>query len=336
MLRDLLGSYAYKASAKLLCGKDDQHSFANFAGKRFIYFEEPEFKRKIQTYLIKELTGGDEFCARGIYSSNTSNKICATFILNTNNIPQFSQADNAMANRLLTVTWNSKFTKNKEEVDEEKHIYLADTTIGDEQWKEKYLPHLFNYLVRYHTKWLESGEQIPESSIIKQDNEDILNFSDNFKNWLNGVVKKTENIRDKVSFNDLKTRLLESEYWTNLTKTAKSIGVKAYLRRELRDREETRLWMKKQHCVNGKITYGQFLAGHVLIEDYIENDENDDNVNDEDKENQLIGKKRLRSRSIEKIDMVDSDDDVSEENDDKSPPKKRRRFKLMIKKSDNN
>ena len=87
--------------------------------------------------MIKELTGGDEFCARGIYSSNTSNKICATFILNTNNIPQFTQADNALANRLLTMTWNSKFTKKKEEVDPDNHIYLADLTIGNEQWKQK-------------------------------------------------------------------------------------------------------------------------------------------------------------------------------------------------------
>ena len=162
--------------------------------------------------MIKELTGGDEFCARGIYSSNTSNKICATFILNTNNIPQFTQADNALANRLLTMTWNSKFTKKKEEVDPDNHIYLADLTIGNEQWKQKYLPHLFNYLVKYHTKWLQNGEVIPESSIIQQDNEDILNFSDNFKNWLNGVVKRTGNVRDKISFKDLSNKLLTSQY----------------------------------------------------------------------------------------------------------------------------
>ena len=369
MLRDLLGSYAYKASAKLLCGKDDQHSFANFAGKRFIYFEEPEFKKKIQTYLIKELTGGDEFCARGIYSSNTSNKICATFILNTNNIPQFTQADNALANRLLTVTWDSKFTKNKDEVNDKKHIYLADTTIGNEEWKKKYLPHLFNYLLKYHTKWLEMGEQIPESSIIQQDNEDILNFSDNFKNWLNGVVKKTENVRDKIRLKDLSDKLLTSQYWTNLPKNAKSIGAQSFLKRELRDREETRLCIKKQATINRKIEYGLFLAEHVWIEDYIpvnednqdkeenndnesdednqdkeenngnESDEdnqdkedNEGNGSDEDKENKMIGKKRLRSRSIEMIDMIDSDSDNGD--DDMAPSKKRRRFKLMIKKKE--
>ena len=294
ILKDLLGKYAHKASAKLLCGKDDAASFANFAGKRFIYFEEPEFKKKIQSYLIKELTGGNEFSARNLYSSNTANQLCATFVLNTNSIPQFTQADNAMANRLITVTWNSRFTKNQDEVKPDEHIYLADNNIGSKSWNDKYLPHLFNYSLKYHTKWLDNGQVIYETESQTEDNADILRFSDNFKIWLDTVAVKTNDIHDYITFDQLKRKLLASEYWANLPKSNKSIGAEAFLKKELRDRNETRSWIRNQKTIRGKVHYFWLLAGFVSV-DHAKNQEN---------RNQISGRKRLRSKSSSQVEAL--------------------------------
>jgi len=309
IIKAILGDYAYKASAKLLCGKDDQASFANFEGKRFIYFEEPEFKKKLQSYLIKELTGGNEFSARKIYSSNTSNKLCATFVLNTNNIPQFSQADNAMSQRLLTIKWKSKFTKEKNLIDESKHIYLANNDIGSPTWIKQYTPHIFNYLLKYHVKWLENGEVIPETESQKDINEDILAFSDNFKSWLDSVVTKTGNARDSIALEKLVNKLIPSEYWVNMSKSAKSIGALGFLKRELKDRIETSEWLRRQKIVKKQRYCGAFLCGHKFKDqstysksyDYnvneMEIDDKENDVNQINKYEKIIGKKRLRSKS---------------------------------------
>ena len=321
IIKAILGDYAYKSSAKLPCGKDDQASFANFAKKRWIYFEEPEFKKKILAYLIKELTGGAEYSARQIYKACTENKMCATFALNTNNIPQFTQADNALAQRLLTIKWRSVFTKKIEDVDESKRIYLADHNIGSSSWLQQYAPHIFNYLLKYHQKWLENGQNIPETEDQMDANADILQFSDTFKNWLYSEVIKTENKRDSIGLDRLVNRLIPSEYWINMSKSTKSYGALTFLKRELKDRVETMEWLRRQKVVKGKRICRAFLAGHKFIDecesmdiDDVDNDNDGDTDNDSNKNNKKhIGKKRLRSKS-NSMDFQDS------------PPSKKRRM----------
>lgn len=191
-----------------------------------------------------------------------------------------------MANRLITITWNSKFTKIKTEVKPENHVYLADNSIGSTEWNTTYLPHLFNYLLKYHQEWLQNGEVIPETETQQKDNADILNFSDNFKVWLDSEVVQTGKSRDWISFDALKKKLLASEYWMHLQKPAKSIGAMQFLKKELRDRNDTRKWIREQKNINKKTVYFWSLAGHQLREQY-------DNHN----HNHFSGRKRLRSKS---------------------------------------
>lgn len=229
--------------------------------------------------------------------------------MNTNNIPQFTQADNAMANRLFMITWNSKFTLKIEEVDPENHVYLADTTIGGELWKRKYLPHLFNYLVKYHQKWLQNGEVIPEPEEMKTANEDILNFSDNFKTWLKTVAIPTGKVRDSISINNLAMNLIKSEYWINLPKHVKNMGAANFLKKELKDRESTRVWYRKQKTENKRHYYGGFLTGYLLLEKcnmnnddtgvYLSDDEDKENINNSNRKT----RKRLLSKSSDDLDI---------------------------------
>ena len=357
-MKDLLGLYAHKASAELLCGKKDAASFSNFANKRFIYFEEPEFKQKIRSYLIKELTGGNEFSARKLYSTDTSNQLSATFALNTNSIPRFTQADSAMGNRLITITWNTKFTKNPDKVDPENGVFLANPKIGSTLWNEKYLPHLFNHLLKYHNEWMENGEVIPETETQKEDNDDILKFSDSFKNWMDAIVVKTNKKRDYVKIEDLKKLLCGSEFWSNLSKSQKAVGAEQFLKRELRDRDETRSWLRKQKTINGEVKYFWNLSGHILKTEDKENvrrysgvkrlrsksssqfndlclnilntiNDNTNNNNDEDSEDRPARRRRLNKEEEEEIDFSSNNSNTNNSNngddvDDERPVKRRK------------
>lgn len=232
-----------------------------------------------------------------------------------------------MAQRLLTVKWSSRFTKDPKEVDESKHVYLADNDIGDTKWIKKYAPHIFNYLLKYHQRWLENGSKIPETESQKDINDDIIQFSDHFKTWLYSVITKTENKRDSIPLNKLVNKLLPSEYWVNMSKSVKKIGALTFLKRELKDRVETVNWLRKQRMVNAKRIHGAFLSGHRFTDEYeysqsfqdnsekMEVDEDENVINESElnrNKNKITGKRRLRSKSISM--------DLS-----KSPPKKKHR-----------
>ena len=57
----------------------------NIDKKRFIIFREPPEKSKFENSVIKELTGGGAFSARGHFESNTEKKLYGTIIVECNN-----------------------------------------------------------------------------------------------------------------------------------------------------------------------------------------------------------------------------------------------------------
>ena len=181
---------------------------------------------------------------------------------------------------------------------------MADPVIGSTLWNDEYLPHLFNYLLKYHTEWLENGEVIPETENQEQVASDILNFSDNFKYWLDSEIIKTSNTRDFVDLEDLKRKLLNSEYWSNLSKHNKGIGAYHFLLKELKDRVETTKLLVRQKTVKRKVIYGWFLTKYCFKDQYqrIQN-----------QNNKLIGKRRKRSDIIDE-NMENHDVEANDKN----------------------
>ena len=282
-----MGNYAYKASSKLLLGsKQDDASVANFDKKRFIYFEEPAFKQKLQSHLIKDMTGGNEVAARRLYSQDTCTKICATFALNTNNIPEFTQADDAIDDRLITYEWRSKFVKDKDEVNEMDNVYLADEDIGNKVFAQRYGSQLFNILCGYHQKYMNNNQQIALTSTQKRNNSDILKISDTFKSWFEENIVFTNDQIDFISLPDITQRFKISEYWLNLPTSMKQCGIKTYIKKQIMNRSSIKKWFRKEKVIaRGIRGYKGYLIQHKFKSNSILNEYHGDVPNQQNTEN---------------------------------------------------
>ena len=274
LLKHMLGSYAYKAAVSLLLGaKQDAASVANFNKKRFIYMEEPSIKQKLQSHTIKDLTGGSEVAARKLYSQDTATIICATFALNTNNIPEFTQADEAIDDRLITYEWKSKFVKKQEQVNESDNVYLADEYIGSKEFAKRYGSQLFNILCIYHKKFMDNNQEICLTSKQKMNNSEILRMSDGFKSWMEETIVFTDNKSDFLTLPEIEQKFRSSEFWLHSTTTVKSCGVESYVKKQIMNRPELKKWYRKEKVVSkGKKKYDGYLIRHKFTSNLMINE----------------------------------------------------------------
>ena len=289
LIKHMLGTYAYKAAVSLLLGaKQDAASIANFDKKRFIYMEEPSIKQKLQSHIIKDITGGNEVAARKLYSQDTSTRICATFALNTNNIPEFTQADEAIDERLITYEWKSKFVKEKEKVNENDNVYLADEYIGSKEFARRYGSQLFNILCLYHKKFMDNNQQISLTLEQKMNNSEILRISDGFKLWIDANIEFTDNKHDYITLPQIEQKFRSSEFWLHLTTTVKLCGAASYVKKQIMNRSELNKWYRKEKVVSkGNKQYEGYLIRHKFVSNSILNEYNSIN-NQDNQENDVV------------------------------------------------
>ena len=277
----LLGSYAYRANSKFICGKDDDKSMANFHRKRFIYFEEPTVSKPIETNKIKEYTGGVEAAHRRIYSDDTEILLQATFILNTNTHPEFTTADKALRNRVITYYWTSVFTKDARKVDESKHIYLANDYIGSKAWTKEYGSQLFNILLDYYKLFLADNRTVEMSKTLQEKSDEVIRMSDTFLDWFNNNFEFTENKKHFICLSEIEQMFRESDIWKHLSNKAKSIGCKTWLLRQIRNRPGLiKNYVKeKWFAKDKKRKYDGYMLGCVV------KDRNHNNLNADEQHN---------------------------------------------------
>ena len=83
---------------------------ANLHKKRFVVFREPPEKKKFENSIIKELTGGGEFSARGLYESDAKKELNLTMIVECNKKPLFTEEPtNAEVRRIIEICFRSTF-----------------------------------------------------------------------------------------------------------------------------------------------------------------------------------------------------------------------------------
>ncbi len=150
-----LGNYAYTCSNAVLLNsiKDGANqTIANMDNKRVIFYREPDTSnlQKINSSTVKEISGGNEINARGLYSSKTKTLLKATHILECNERPKISgETDDAIAMRLIDIGFRSTFTKNKNDVDTDNNIYEGDDTVKDIAFQDNHKFALFHILVEH-------------------------------------------------------------------------------------------------------------------------------------------------------------------------------------------
>ena len=217
----VFGEYQTSTQATLVTRKQSDSGAAapqivQMRNKRFVGLQEPEEGEKINTSLMKQLSGEDMISARALYSDPETFAITARIFLCCNNLPPVSSIDNGTWRRLRVVKFISEFLdsekyKGKEgsaewlaDVEEKKKLnkYPKDESIekiGFPAWREAMLS-LLVYL--YETEILTG--KFKEPDCVTQESNNYKSNNDSFANYMQerlvkdsgGTLKEKELLKD--------------------------------------------------------------------------------------------------------------------------------------------
>lgn len=201
----------------------------NIHKKRLVLFREPCENKKFENSVIKELTGGGTFSARGHHETKTVKELNLTMILEANKRPLFAEEPTeADARRIIDIYFGTKYTTEKELVNEQNRIYLANVYYKTDEFKIKYRCALLKILMNAYKnfKLNEHTFEIPKS--IKDRTTQYLEMSCNILQWFKDNYKYTEKKTDICKMRDLYDDFTTSTYYVNLTKNEKRKYNKSY------------------------------------------------------------------------------------------------------------
>jgi P4 family phage/plasmid primase-like protien len=172
--------------------------------KRFISMVEPEEGEKINTSLMKQLTGGDPLKARGLFKDQEAFVVTGRMFISCNNLPPVSSMDNGTWRRIMVIPHVATFVEEGKPTDPTNHIWprdpLLDTKI--QRWRPYFAGLLAHY---YETRYLRGGLKEPvvvtaASNKYKEENDTFVAFC---KDCLLRQVGQEANIDDIFSrYND--------------------------------------------------------------------------------------------------------------------------------------
>lgn len=255
--------------------------------KRFVVCREPKAARKLCNATVKEITGGSTIPVRDLYSSNCKTPICPTLFMECNKKPLFEEApQDAEARRIIDINFGSSFVKDKDNVDEQNNIYLANQLYKNTEWQQKHKYAIIKLLINAHQEYAKNNYCFEMPLSVKKRTEKYLQSSFSVFNWFEEnyteitgyVMPKTKEEKIKIikeqkhiKLSTLFSHYKHSEDYKNLDKLEKANMTKEKF---------TVAFMKSpcyaKKCLNVDITddNGKRIHDRECIFGYVENLEN--------------------------------------------------------------
>jgi phage/plasmid-associated DNA primase len=236
MIDDLLlcalGNYGFIGNNSILFETNKTGSNpekANIHKKRLVIFREPPENKRFENSIIKELTGGGNFCARGHHETNTKKELNLTMIVEANKKPLLAEEPmEADTRRIIDVLFRSSYTQDELKVDEKNHVYMANTFYKTAEFKEKYKFALLKILMNEYKKYKNNDYKLTIPKLIQERTRMYLELSNNIVQWFKDNYKITKIQTDYCKIKDLYDDFTKSNYFVNLSKNDKRKYNKSY------------------------------------------------------------------------------------------------------------
>ena len=178
--------------------------------KRILYCTEPNSDDKLNSGVLKELTGGEEISYRLLFSNDIQKfRPMYKMSIMCNDAPIIEGGDEGIKRRIRKIDYVSKFVDN-DQVNEENHYYVKDPNFV-EQFKEddvikmefsRYILNHYNHAYKF-----EMPDIIKKtSSMYIEENNNILNFVKE------SIVK---DVNGFFTLKDAKEKFKDSQYFNN-------------------------------------------------------------------------------------------------------------------------
>ena len=171
LLDKALGDYSKGVSIALLTKKRAdsnaaQPELAITKGRRVIKFQEAEENAKINTGLMKELTGGDKITCRGLFQDPIEFKPQFKPFLICNDKPELPAHDDGTWRRVRLIEFVSRFVADESIINPDRNIFPIDYNISEkiQNWGEPFLW----MLVQYYKKYREMGGRIDDPKEVTE------------------------------------------------------------------------------------------------------------------------------------------------------------------------
>ena len=139
---------------------------ANMHKKRYIVFREPPPNKKFENSVVKELTGGGNFSARGHFESETQKELNNTMICECNEKPLFKdKIMEAEIRRLIDIYFRASFTTDETLLDDSTYKYKADPYYKTIEFQEKYRCALFKIIADRHKIYYHQNNSVIKVSL---------------------------------------------------------------------------------------------------------------------------------------------------------------------------
>jgi phage/plasmid-associated DNA primase len=245
-----LGSYFCTGQVELILtnSKATSDAKALLHNKRLCSFSEPDSNEKINNSYMKAITGESKIIGKNLYETAVEKNNTNTFVLLTNELPEFkTSVTNGEIRRLDVVNFKATFTNNVALVDN-KTIFLADTNLSNTDKQQQYKFALFQLLVEAYQNYKNRNytyEVIQEFEISKQ------KYINKSETTLTNIFNLIEEADDKtyIKLKDLYARIKESESYDLMTVREK----KKFTKENLIEYMEKNILFKKNFIVVDKV-----------------------------------------------------------------------------------
>ncbi len=200
--------------------------------KRCLIYSEPDSRQLFNCSVIKELTGESELQGcRQLHNQQDEAVLHCTSIVECNKKPKMKEADKAITRRIVDLGFESTFTEEIDEVDEENRVFLMNKSLNTPEWRDEYKIALFHYLQPYFIKLYNDNFNFKLPECIKERNKKYLEDSNDLLLWFNSklddecegyeYIEKSDDKNDFIKIADIYDMFKMSTYFTNINKKEK-------------------------------------------------------------------------------------------------------------------
>lgn len=158
-------------------------SIAKLKGKRFVSISETEEGGKIESSILKRLTGSDWQNARFLNKNEIRFKIQSKFILMTNNLPDISASDSALWRRIRVLDFPYQFVDTPSLPMEKKSLGdLHSYVDNDITWRQAFINILISYLYK----------DVQEPISVIRSTKRYRDENDEFGEWCNAMIVQSD------------------------------------------------------------------------------------------------------------------------------------------------
>ena len=226
----MMGAHFYDAPETLLTEKTKSGAdpaSANMHLKRIVLYSEPSNKASLNCATIKKVTGTEVINARGLWSSNTVTKMCASHFIMLNEFIRLD-ADQAIANRIIVIPFRSMFrtAENLEKLGTE-HAFLVNSYYKTTEFIERAKYPLMTLLLRHYKIFKQEGAvltNIPET--IKKEGAVYMAESDIILVWFYDNYEFCDGNQKYIQIKDIWEQFKGSEVFRNLNKQGFTVNKK--------------------------------------------------------------------------------------------------------------